>query len=997
MLLGTCSRAVVRCVLCAYFGFAAPGGRCCLAPVRVPWLWPAACLSGVPRGPACCAAPRPVRLLSVLRSAFPTPWCLSPPRGLAPPTLLGGCAGHVEAGRESGSLCLPLAPAEAGGLGSLRVVPVRGPSMGLSLAGPSGIGLGLRALRWLACVEPVTDASRFPYRPSFNGGLGRCTGAVSCGRQHLPLRLGECHARVPCVCACARLSWPGRAGRPARCVLVRLTFCSGCSPSPPPYFFYLFLLPRAPFVSGFLWFPAPGALSFDAVCCLFCWPPASRLSVRLRLFCVSCLAIGCSLVVAAPPPPFVCRGLCCCRSVLCFSLALCVVRFVGLPLLGSLCPLASFVFPAWLLAAPWWMLPPPPLCLAVFVAAAWCLVFFSSSFVVRPRCLWFSLVFGPGYPEPWRCVLFALLASRFSALRALLPLLFFPPRRCLLPAGCCPPPPLCLAVFIAAARCSGFFFLSSVVRPRCLWLSLVSGHVCPGPWCCVLFVLLASRFSARCALSPLLCFPPGRWVLPGGCCPPPPLCVSRFSSLPLGARFFFSSSSVVCPRCLWLSLGSGPGYPRPWRCVLFVLLASRFSALCALSPLLCFPPGRWLVPGGCCPPSLLRLAVFLAAAPCSVFFHSAALLLPACLALVGGSRRLLPPPPPRCVCGALCCLVLPRCAALPSGVLWCRVAVFRAACRAVVPCLAVLWAAGRCAVFVGVFVCVLCCAVGCCCVLCRVFGRAVPLGCSRCGLLSGFGLRCRVPCCAVCPWVRCCAALLRVVPPGVVLLCAVLFCCARLMPLLVVPCPLALHVALGPCALRRCVMRCFPALCALCCVCSGVACWCLLLFAAVLCAVCVLGCRAVRSLSCPLCAVLCFAVLVCLRCAVRVVRAVVGAWCSGVLLCVVLFPLGFCGAVLDLVARGCLLVVCFGVGVPVWPRGLVFCGWCGLLWCPASLCRVLLCSAVGLRCCLCLLCPPVASPAVLCCAVGCLCCFVPSGGVCVLWCPFPPCRHPQTH
>ena len=42
VLLGTCPRAVVRCVLCARSGFAAPSGRCSLAPVRVPWLWPAA-------------------------------------------------------------------------------------------------------------------------------------------------------------------------------------------------------------------------------------------------------------------------------------------------------------------------------------------------------------------------------------------------------------------------------------------------------------------------------------------------------------------------------------------------------------------------------------------------------------------------------------------------------------------------------------------------------------------------------------------------------------------------------------------------------------------------------------------------------------------------------------------------------------------------------------------------------------------------------------------
>ena len=67
--------------------------------------------------------------------------------------------------------------------------------MGLSLAGPAGVSLGLRALRWLACVDPVTDASGFPYRPSFDGGLGRCTEVFSCGRRHLPLRVGGRTAR----------------------------------------------------------------------------------------------------------------------------------------------------------------------------------------------------------------------------------------------------------------------------------------------------------------------------------------------------------------------------------------------------------------------------------------------------------------------------------------------------------------------------------------------------------------------------------------------------------------------------------------------------------------------------------------------------------------------------------------------------------------------------------------------------------------------------------
>ena len=66
----------------------------------------------------CCAAPCPVWSLSLLWLAFLSPWCLLPTRRLSPPSLLGGCAQHVEAGQEPGSLCLPLAPAEAGALGA---------------------------------------------------------------------------------------------------------------------------------------------------------------------------------------------------------------------------------------------------------------------------------------------------------------------------------------------------------------------------------------------------------------------------------------------------------------------------------------------------------------------------------------------------------------------------------------------------------------------------------------------------------------------------------------------------------------------------------------------------------------------------------------------------------------------------------------------------------------------------------------------------------------
>ena len=58
-----------------------------------------------------------------------------------------------------------------------------------------------------------------------------------------------------------------------------------------------------------------------------------------------------------------------------WALALCFVCFVGLPPLGSLCVLTSFVPPVWPLAAPRCLLPPPPLlCLVVFVASARCCV-----------------------------------------------------------------------------------------------------------------------------------------------------------------------------------------------------------------------------------------------------------------------------------------------------------------------------------------------------------------------------------------------------------------------------------------------------------------------------------------------------------------------------------------------------------------------------------------------------------------------------------------------
>ena len=808
---------------------------CCLAPVRVPWF--AACCARSPRlwhlaavaawhlsvclgcgrrraSLACLVAPRGAPRLSdpvalgapvgthVAVVPFPTPGACAP--GFTWP--LRGARG----GRPRTGLFVPaVAPAEAGALRSLRVVPVRGPAMGLSLAGPSGVGLGLRALRWLACVDPVTEASGFPDCPSFDGGLGRCTGVFRVDADTPPLRVGGRHARVPCVCACACSSWPGRAGRPPGRVLVRLTFSFGRF--------------------GFL---------------------------------------------------------------LCFAHS-----GLGLP------PSWSFFF----------LLP-------------------SSA---RPLCLLLSLVSDPGCPGPFRCVLFVLLASCFSALRALSLLLCHPPGCWLLPGVCQPAPPFCVSRFSLPPPRSLCFFFLPCPRPRCLSLSLLSGPGCLGPWLCALRFFFLPPLGSPCALS-LFFFLLGRWLLIGAWCPPPPfpLCLAGFVAAARCPPFFLSFLSLRAPL---LSLDPSGFRPRvPWALALcFVCFVGLplLGSPCALSSF-CVSPGRWLLPGGCCPPP-----------PCHLVL--------------------------RCFFFAFCALVV-------SGFLW-------------------FPAPG--ALGLGAARCLLCWALRAFSPLsCLPSGRwLLPGGCCPPPLFVSRGFRrFRSVLCALCCAVLC--------VPGC---CAALRCCALCRPVLCC-CVLCCFGALGWCCCSSChalwcspspwgPVHCGAVFCGVPprCVCFVVAWWCVLLFAALLCAVCVLGCCAVRSLSSPLCAVLCFAVLVRLRCAVRVVRVVAGVWCCGALPCVVLFPLVCCGAVLGLVARGCLLVPCCGALLSVF-----FCRWCWFVSFPC------VCGAV-LRCASCCSIPvesallsvprAVACPCVLWCLPGrsaVWCCrsgvsWCPAVLCVVLWCPAP--------
>ena len=265
--------------------------------------------------------------LSRRRVAFPY-------QGLLPPNLLGSCAGHVDAGREPGSWCLPPAPAEAGGLGSLCAVPAWRPAVGLYLAPPSSVGLGLRALRWLMVVDPVTHASGFPYRLSSDGGLDRCTSAVLVWTPTPPLS-GRIRPNLGPLCVCLCFLFLTRSGeRASRACFGAPDLSFGCwrllllSLGPRRakvgLFFSLFLFPlflalsAPPVVSGVLCFSALGVLGLCVVfcppsrlffLCFFCFPPfppdfpfpsAPPLSPA---FCSSWPQVHLALEPSASPPP----------------------------------------------------------------------------------------------------------------------------------------------------------------------------------------------------------------------------------------------------------------------------------------------------------------------------------------------------------------------------------------------------------------------------------------------------------------------------------------------------------------------------------------------------------------------------------------------------------------------------------------------------------------------------------------------------------------------
>ena len=147
--LGTFSCAAVRCVLCALPGFPAPGGRSGLAPVLVLWFRPAACLSGVPRGPA------------LVRRASSGPVALGAPVGLPVAVVPSPTPGAVALGFTGW-----LRGARGGPPRTGLFVPASGPCRGkeaglaprCTLSGPrDGVvpGGSLRLRSWAACAAVV--------------------------------------------------------------------------------------------------------------------------------------------------------------------------------------------------------------------------------------------------------------------------------------------------------------------------------------------------------------------------------------------------------------------------------------------------------------------------------------------------------------------------------------------------------------------------------------------------------------------------------------------------------------------------------------------------------------------------------------------------------------------------------------------------------------------------------------------------------------------------
>ena len=513
---------------------------------------------------------------------------------------------------------------------------------------------------------------------------------------------------------------------------------------------------------------------------------------------------------------------------------------------------------------------------------------------------------------------------------------------------------------------------------------------------------------------------------------PPPTFVSggvRRSCLwPLCFFFFFtpSSSSSVRPRCLRLSLVSGPGCPGPrrLRCFFCWPSASRLSVRLSL-----FRAFRLAV--GCsrvvaAPPPPLCRAVFVPAARCCVPCCAVRAWVRCCAALL---RVVSPGVVLSCAVlrsfGAAACCAVPSGAARRPGALCSAALCFAVFPRAVCSVLcvfcrgvvvrAVVRRSALCCVCLGVLCCAfpvlsvlcgavlrcagalaLCCSCGACCcwrlvLWCAAVCCAVSCGVPWCGagsggpwLSAGGVFRCRCPCLAA--WSASPLLVWFAVVPCFPVLCSVVLCC---------------RVVLCCCALLSCcgaVGACFALLWAvlLCCVVLLVGC---AVFGPVVVSACCGALFLALCVPCLLRSVRCGALLCWLWCPASLCRVLwrcAVVWCCAVVLCcrfavLFVFALPSCG--LSCGARVVCAVVgasCCGVSLCVVVSPWAFCGVVVLLWCVVVSCCAVRCPVVS-----CALCRVLRCRAVLRCCAGWLCCAVVcAAGVCFVLFSFAknPCR-----
>ena len=354
----------------------------------------------------------------------------------------------------------------------------------------------------LACVDPVTDASSFPYRPSCDRGLGRCTGADLCGRRDRPLRVGGRHARVPRVCACACPAWPGRVGRPPGRVLVRLTFhlavpgsllaCSAHSGLGLPCLWLLLIF----------FFPSPP--SFCPRCVLLC--------VFSGPWCLGPWRfVAPPPLFFLPPPPVVSS---CCLVFfplfLVFPFSVFVFPFLVFPVVrcgAGLCVLGRGVCPR---VSPWCC---PCRC---SVCAGWCCVVFAV---------------GPGCPllSPGGSWWLAALWFGVVCLGVLLPCVVF----------CC-----------VVLSCGGVLSCSAVCLRRCLRLLFVYCR-CASAVCDLGGRAVCSLPSLPCAVLCALCWFPFRCAVRVVCAVSGGWCCWFLVLLPfVGGLLVALVAGVVFCRCV---------------------------------------------------------------------------------------------------------------------------------------------------------------------------------------------------------------------------------------------------------------------------------------------------------------------------------------------------------------------------------------------------------------------------------------------------------------